>query len=194
MSLQPGTSINFVYVRKIWCILYEATYVVIVVLTLTHRYNAVGGHRTGSNNSGAEDYLTRKSNEKLKIIHTITETNRVSQTKIKRWDQRTYVRALISPLYFCLFQLVMVYNIFCFLFLFSSGGNLPLQSYCWYLVPEVRYTLTTISAHTTSCDAIHTTKGLSTVCVDPDRRWQLTTGMQTNVMTILIIYYCPKEP
>ena len=31
-----------------------------VVLTLTHRYNAVRGHRTGSDNSGAEDYL-RKS-------------------------------------------------------------------------------------------------------------------------------------
>ena len=31
--------------------------VVIVVVTLTHRYNAVRGHRTGSNNSGVEDYL-----------------------------------------------------------------------------------------------------------------------------------------
>ena len=28
--------------------------VVVVVLTLTHGYNAVRGHRTGSNNSGAE--------------------------------------------------------------------------------------------------------------------------------------------
>ena len=35
---------------------------VVVVLTLTHRYNAVRGHRTGSNNSGAEDYLRRKTN------------------------------------------------------------------------------------------------------------------------------------
>ena len=34
---------------------------VVVVLTLTHRYNAVRGHRTGSNNSGAEDYLRRKT-------------------------------------------------------------------------------------------------------------------------------------
>ena len=31
------------------------------VLTLTHRYNAVRGHRTGSNNSGAENYLRRKT-------------------------------------------------------------------------------------------------------------------------------------
>ena len=30
--------------------------VVVVVLTYTHRYNAVRGHRTGSDNSGAEDY------------------------------------------------------------------------------------------------------------------------------------------
>ena len=37
-----------------WCL------VVVVVLTLTRRYNAVRGHRTGSNNSGVEDYLTRK--------------------------------------------------------------------------------------------------------------------------------------
>ena len=36
--------------------------VVVVVLTLTHHgYNAVRGHRTGSNNSGAEDYLRRKN-------------------------------------------------------------------------------------------------------------------------------------
>ena len=32
---------------------------VIVVLTLTHGYNAVCSHRTGSNDSGAEDYLRR---------------------------------------------------------------------------------------------------------------------------------------
>ena len=31
-----------------------------VVLTLTHGYNAVRGHRTGSNNSGAEDYPRRR--------------------------------------------------------------------------------------------------------------------------------------
>ena len=37
--------------------------VVVVVFTLTHRYNAVRGHRTGSNNSGAEDYLGGKQNK-----------------------------------------------------------------------------------------------------------------------------------
>ena len=39
--------------------------VVVVVLTLIHRYNAVRGHRTGSNSSGAEDYyyLRRKTNK-----------------------------------------------------------------------------------------------------------------------------------
>ena len=50
----------------------------VVVLTLTHRCNAVRGHRTGSNNSGAEAYLRRKTNKKLKIIHTTTETNRIA--------------------------------------------------------------------------------------------------------------------
>ena len=56
----------------------------VVVLTLTHRYNAVRGHMTGSNNSRAEDYLKMKTNEKQKIIHRITETNRIPQRKIKR--------------------------------------------------------------------------------------------------------------
>ena len=37
--------------------------VVVVVLTLTHRYNAVRGNRTGSSNSGVEDYLRRKANK-----------------------------------------------------------------------------------------------------------------------------------
>ena len=31
--------------------------VAVVALILTHRYNAVRGHRTCSNNSGAGDYL-----------------------------------------------------------------------------------------------------------------------------------------
>ena len=35
--------------------------VVVVVLTLSHGYNAVRGHRTGSRNSGAEDFLRRKN-------------------------------------------------------------------------------------------------------------------------------------
>ena len=34
----------------------------VVVLTLSHGYNAVRGHRTGSNNSGMENYLRRKTN------------------------------------------------------------------------------------------------------------------------------------
>ena len=40
--------------------------VVVVVLTLTHGYNAVRGRRTGSNNSGAEDYLRRKAKQKCR--------------------------------------------------------------------------------------------------------------------------------
>ena len=38
--------------------------IVVVVLTLTHGYNAVRGHRTGSNNSGAEDYFRRRKTNK----------------------------------------------------------------------------------------------------------------------------------
>ena len=52
-------------------------------LTLPHRYNAVRGNRTGSNNSGAEDYLRRKKIKRQKIIHTITKTNRIPQTKTR---------------------------------------------------------------------------------------------------------------
>ena len=37
--------------------------VVVVVLALTHRYNAVRGHRTGSNNSVAENCRRRKINK-----------------------------------------------------------------------------------------------------------------------------------
>ena len=36
---------------------------IVVVLILTHLLNAVSSHRTGSNNSGAEDYLRRKTNK-----------------------------------------------------------------------------------------------------------------------------------
>ena len=35
--------------------------IVVVVLTLTDSYNSVRGHRTGSNDSGAGDYLRRKN-------------------------------------------------------------------------------------------------------------------------------------
>ena len=37
--------------------------VVVLTLLLSHGYNAVRGHRTGSDNSGAEDYLRRKTNK-----------------------------------------------------------------------------------------------------------------------------------
>ena len=42
--------------------------VAVVVLTLTNRYNAVRGLRTGSNNSGTEDYLRRKTKKKQKVL------------------------------------------------------------------------------------------------------------------------------
>ena len=45
--------------RRPYC---NPTYVV-VVLTLTHGYNAVRGRRTGSNTSEAEDYLRRTTNK-----------------------------------------------------------------------------------------------------------------------------------
>ena len=47
-------------------------------------YNAVRGHGTGPNISGAEDYLRSKKNKRQKILSTTTDTNRISQTKIKR--------------------------------------------------------------------------------------------------------------
>ena len=37
------------------------TGIIVVLLTLTHGYNAVRGHRTGSTNSGAEDLLRREN-------------------------------------------------------------------------------------------------------------------------------------
>ena len=40
----------------------DVVVVVVVVLTFTDGYNAVRGHRTGSNNSGVEDYR-RKTNK-----------------------------------------------------------------------------------------------------------------------------------
>ena len=58
---------------------------VVVVLALTHGYNAVRGHRTGSNNAGAEDYLRRKTTKNRKLYkYTITETNHVPQDKNKK--------------------------------------------------------------------------------------------------------------
>ena len=41
----------------------------IVVLTLNHLYNAVGDHRTGSNNSGAEYYLRREMKKTADNTH-----------------------------------------------------------------------------------------------------------------------------
>ena len=64
---------------------------VYVVLTSTHRYNAVRGHRTGSNNSGAEDYLRRKNKKNQKILHTISETNAYTSDKSKT-VRSAYVR------------------------------------------------------------------------------------------------------
>ena len=43
--------------------------VVVVVLTLTHGYNAARGHRKGSNKSGAEDYLRRKTSKTEENTH-----------------------------------------------------------------------------------------------------------------------------
>ena len=74
-SLRVAPSYTYVPGTRVSCV---------VVLTLTHRYNAVRGHRTGSNNSGAQDYPRSKTSKKQKIIHAITETIRKPQTKIKR--------------------------------------------------------------------------------------------------------------
>ena len=58
---------------------------VVVVLALTHGYNAVRGHRTDSNNSGAENYLRRETNKNRRylVVHTITETNRIPPQTLK---------------------------------------------------------------------------------------------------------------
>ena len=72
---------------------------VVAVLTLTHHYNTVRGHRTGSNNSGVEAYLRRNTNtpSKKEQIHTITETNRIPQAKIEgEISVRMYVSRYIS--------------------------------------------------------------------------------------------------
>ena len=55
--------------------LFIASTIVVVVLALTHRYNAVRGPWTGSNNSGAKDYLRRKTNE----IKTEDNTHKLKQ-------------------------------------------------------------------------------------------------------------------
>ena len=51
-------------VRYIWAQKFpHGSVLCCVVLTLTHHYNAVRGHRTGSNTSGTEDYLRKKTNK-----------------------------------------------------------------------------------------------------------------------------------
>ena len=55
---------------------------VVGVLTLPHRFNAVRGHRTGSNNSGAEDYLRRKTPKKQEIY--TQKRNQMEYLKNKR--------------------------------------------------------------------------------------------------------------
>ena len=49
----------------------------VVVLTLTHGYNAIRSRRTGFNNSGAENYLRRKNDFK-------TEDNTHTKMKLKQ--------------------------------------------------------------------------------------------------------------
>ena len=70
----------------------------VVVLTLTHCYNAVRGHKTGQ----APIILGRKitsggkTNKKQKIIHIIAETNRTPRTSDENKKVRlAYVRIKI---------------------------------------------------------------------------------------------------
>ena len=56
--------------------------IVVVGLTLAHRYNAFRGHRTSSTISGVGDsHITKEKDETL--MHTITEASRIAQTKTK---------------------------------------------------------------------------------------------------------------
>ena len=48
-------------VQKHRCDSNSKSFIVVVVLTLNHRYNAVRGHRTDPKNSGAEDYPRKKT-------------------------------------------------------------------------------------------------------------------------------------
>ena len=49
--------------------------VVVAVLRLTHRYNAVRAHRTGSKNSGVRDYLRRKTNTNTMWLYVVPQPN-----------------------------------------------------------------------------------------------------------------------
>ena len=64
---------------------------------LTHRCNAVRGHRTGRPQQLWSGRLPQEEKKK-KIIHTTTETNRIPQLKVKRLDQRTTVDTYHSSL------------------------------------------------------------------------------------------------
>ena len=55
---------------------------VVVVLTSTHRYNAVRGHRAGSNNSETENYLRRKTNKTEVNTHNNWNNSYTSDTKM----------------------------------------------------------------------------------------------------------------
>ena len=68
---------------------------VVVVFTVTHRYNAVRGHGTGSNNSGAEDSLRRKTN---KLTLTMTDCGRAASGSSSKIMLRTLRRFLAMQL------------------------------------------------------------------------------------------------
>ena len=66
------SSWSYVYRHRI-----ESILVAVVVVTLNRRCNAVRGHRTGSNNSGVEDYLRRKVNYRfIGIVSSWFHVNR----------------------------------------------------------------------------------------------------------------------
>ena len=57
--LVPGRVIGSVSIYSEYTCRHLHEGLFVIVLTLTHGYNAVRGHRTGSNNSGAEEYLSK---------------------------------------------------------------------------------------------------------------------------------------
>ena len=66
---------------------------VVAVFTLTHRYNAVCGHRTGCSKSGAEDYLRRKTKTDDNAHNNWNKW--YTSDERRRWDQRTYIHMYI---------------------------------------------------------------------------------------------------
>ena len=83
---------------------------VAVVLTLTHRYNAVRGHRTGSNSSGVEEGLRQKQTQtaskkyeqkkgprtEIAEQQALNKTNNEKQTK-KREKKKLFTTSSASP-------------------------------------------------------------------------------------------------